>query len=103
MNGVHGFYDSDQNQAFSLLCTIEMVPLAHTHTHTHTHTHSKNNCGMGLASVVKNLSYSPSIEELILTAMTLRVGSETSALASALEKLFSLTASLKKVKLCYYL
>ncbi len=61
------------------------------------HPCSKNQCGMGLSSVITNLAYSPSIEELSLTAITLRAGGSTTELSDALEKLFSLTVSLKKV------
>ncbi|XP_064385052.1 uncharacterized protein LOC135333952 isoform X2 [Halichondria panicea] len=58
---------------------------------------SKNQCGIGLSSVITNLAYSPSIEELSLTAITLKSGGSTTELSNALEKLFSLTVSLKKV------
>ena len=59
--------------------------------------HSKNQCGaVGLAAVIKSLAYSPSIEELLLTDLS-RVTTTTSHLSEALEKLFLLTVSLKKV------
>ncbi len=61
---------------------------------------SKNSCGQaGLAEVLKALSYSPSIEELILTDMKVSGGS-ISVLTSALGKLFELTVTLKKVCVC---
>ncbi len=63
---------------------------------------SKNSCGrVGLAEVLKSLSYSPSIEELLLTDLDVSGGSGTTAtLTSALGKLFELTVTLKKVCMC---
>ena len=76
---------------------------AHTHTHTHTHTHSKNTCGYsGLAEVIKALSYSPSIEHLLLTDLSLSGGSVTSSnLPAALAKLFGLSVTLKQVNIIF--
>ncbi len=61
------------------------------------HPCSKNQCGMGVASVISNLAYSPAIEELTITAISLTHSPHSSTLADALKKLFSLTISLKKV------
>ena len=62
---------------------------------------SKNRCGnVGLAEVIQSLSYSSTIEELLLTDISL-VGGGTaylSTLSKALGKLFQLTVSLKKVQ-----
>ncbi len=49
-----------------------------------------------MASIINNLAYSPSIEELIITAITIDTR-PNSKLADALAKFFTLTVSLKKV------
>jgi hypothetical protein len=50
--------------------------------------------------VIQSLSYSSTIEELLLTDISLTAGGSThlSTLSKALTKLFQLTVSLKKVK-----
>ena len=63
---------------------------------------SKNPCGsVGVAAVLESLSYSSSIEELLLSNLTGSVGiywTDVGSLSKALGKLFELTVSLKKVK-----
>lgn len=65
---------------------------------------SKNLCGPdGLAAVLQSLSYSSAIKELLLSSISLTGGnvtyllSDIATLSKAMEKLFELTVSLKKV------
>ena len=66
---------------------------------------SKNPCGpVGLAAVLESLSYSSSIEELLLSNLTgggMAIWTNVFPLSKALTKLFELTVSLKKVRRKY--
>lgn len=61
--------------------------------------HSKNSCGAaGLAEVLKSLSYSPSLKELMLTGLSISGSMTSGSLPTSLGKMFELSVTLEKVE-----